>query len=111
MPFVKADALQMLEDEYGWKPYPQKHFESRFTKFYEGYWLYERFGYDTRRVQLSSLILTGQMNRDEAMEILKKPPYNPQTIHPHLSINCAQKKLMFLYDRFPTVCFGLLLAV
>lgn len=80
MPYVKADALKMLEKEYGWKPYPQKHFESRFTKFYEGYWLPERFGFDTRRVQYSSLILTGQMTREEAVERLKKPAYNPETI-------------------------------
>jgi N-acetyl sugar amidotransferase len=80
MPYVKADALIMLEKEYGWKPYPQKHFESRFTKFYEGYWLPERFGFDTRRVQYSSLILTGQMTREEAIERLKKPAYNPETI-------------------------------
>jgi N-acetyl sugar amidotransferase len=80
MPYVKADALKMLEKEYDWKPYPQKHFESRFTKFYEGYWLPERFGFDTRRVQYSSLILTGQMNREEAVERLKNPAYNPETI-------------------------------
>lgn len=80
IPYVKEDALKLLEKEYGWKPYPQKHFESRFTKFYEGYWLPERFGYDTRRVQYSSLILTGQMTRDEALEKLSKPAYNPETI-------------------------------
>ena len=80
MPFVKEDALSLLEKEYGWKPYPQKHFESRFTKFYEGYWLPERFGYDTRKVQYSSLILTGQMKREDALEKLKKPAYNPASI-------------------------------
>jgi N-acetyl sugar amidotransferase len=80
MPFVKANALSLLEKEYGWKPYPQKHFESRFTKFYEGYWLPERFGYDTRKVQLSSLILTGQMTREEALEQMKKPAYDPSKI-------------------------------
>jgi len=80
MPFVKADALAMLEREYGWKPYPQKHFESRFTKFYEGYWLPERFGFDPRRVQYSSLILTRQMTRDAAIEKLEKPAYDPATI-------------------------------
>jgi N-acetyl sugar amidotransferase len=79
-PYIKADALKMLEKEYGWKPYPQKHFESRFTKFYEGYWLPERFGFDTRRVQYSSLILTGQMTREVALEKLSKPAYNPETI-------------------------------
>lgn len=80
MPYIKSEALKLLEIDYGWKPYPQKHFESRFTKFYEGYWLPERFGFDTRRVQFSSLILTGQMQREEAIEILKKPAYNSETI-------------------------------
>ncbi len=80
MPYIKENALQVLADEYGWKPYPQKHFESRFTKFYEGYWMPERFGFDTRRVQYSSLILTGQMTREDALEKLKKPAYNPETI-------------------------------
>jgi N-acetyl sugar amidotransferase len=80
MPYIKADALGILEKEYGWRPYPQKHFESRFTKFYEGYWLPERFGFDTRRVQFSSLILTGQMKREEAIDLLKKPAYNSDTI-------------------------------
>ena len=80
MPYIKSEALKLLENEYGWKPYPQKHFESRFTKFYEGYWLPERFGFDTRRVQFSSLILTGQMQREEAIELLKKPAYNSETI-------------------------------
>jgi len=80
MPFIKEDALLLLEKEYDWKPYPQKHFESRFTKFYEGYWLPERFGYDTRKVQYSSLILTGQMTREEAVDKLMKPAYDPSTI-------------------------------
>jgi N-acetyl sugar amidotransferase len=78
-PYVKADAIQLLQREYGWKPYPQKHFESRFTKFYESYWLPERFGFDPRRVQFSSLILTGQMTRDEALKRLEKPAYDPAT--------------------------------
>lgn len=80
MPYVKEGALKLLADEYGWTPYPQKHFESRFTKFYEAYWLPERFGFDTRRVQFSSLILTEQMDRQTAVEKLKVPAYNPETI-------------------------------
>ena len=79
-PYIKADAVRILEKEYGWKPYVQKHFESIFTKFYESYWLPERFGFDTRRVQLSSLILTGQMTRNEALDELKKTPYDISTI-------------------------------
>ena len=68
IPYVKAEAMALLEKEYDWKAYPQKHFESRFTKFYEGYWLPERFGFDTRRVQYSSLILTGQMTRKKQLK-------------------------------------------
>ena len=80
LPYIKEDAFRELETEYGWKPYPQKHFESRFTKFFEGYWLPERFGYDMRRNQFSSLILTEQMTREHALELLKSPSYNQDTI-------------------------------
>lgn len=81
LPYIKTEAFKLLENKYGWKSYPQKHFESRFTKFYEGYWLPERFGFDTRRVQFSSLILTGQMTREQALEKLKVPAYDPETIN------------------------------
>lgn len=80
IPYVKAEAKQLLMDRFGWQPYPQKHFESRFTRFYEGFWLYERFGYDVRKVQFSSLILTGQMTREDALVELQKLPYDPETI-------------------------------
>ncbi|PWG02097.1 N-acetyl sugar amidotransferase [Sphingosinicella humi] len=80
LPYTKQHAIDTLSSLYGWKPYPQKHFESRFTKFFEGYWLPTRFGYDTRRVQFSSLILTKQMTRDEALGELKKPAYDPESI-------------------------------
>lgn len=80
IPYIKSDVEKILSETYGWRPYGQKHFESRFTKFYEGYWLPTRFGFDTRKVQYSSLILTGQMTRSEALEKLKQPAYNPDTI-------------------------------
>jgi N-acetyl sugar amidotransferase len=76
MPYSKQIAIDLLQQEYGWKPYPQKHFESRFTRFYEGYWLPTRFDFDVRRCQLSSLILTGQISRDEALRELESPPYD-----------------------------------
>jgi N-acetyl sugar amidotransferase len=78
MPYIKSEAMGFLESEYGWTPYPQKHFESRFTRFYEGYWLPEKFGYDARKVQYSSLILTGQMTRQDAVEKLKEPALLPE---------------------------------
>ena len=77
---IKEDAKKLLIDRFGWQPYPQKHFESRFTKFYESYWLPERFGYDVRKVQYSSLIVTEQMTREDALSLLKQPTYDHVTI-------------------------------
>ena len=79
MPYIKEAAMNFLKEEYGWQPYPQKHFESRFTRFYEGYWLPKKFGYDTRKVQYASLILTGQMTRDEAIQKLQQPAIDEET--------------------------------
>jgi N-acetyl sugar amidotransferase len=80
LPYIKKDAMELLSDKFGWQIYARKHFESRFTKFYEGYWLPVKFGFDTRRVQYSSLILTGQMTREEALADLAQPPYDEATI-------------------------------
>lgn len=80
VPYHKEEAMQLLVDKFGWQKYPQKHFESRFTKFYESYWLPKKFGFDTRKVQYSSLILTGQMTREEALEKLNTPAYDEETI-------------------------------
>ena len=78
--YNKKNAIELLSKNFDWQPYPQKHFESRFTKFYESYWLFERFGYDVRRVQFSSLILTNQMTRSDAIKILKDKPYDVENI-------------------------------
>lgn len=78
IPYDKEKEVEMLQQEYGWTPYPQKHFESIFTRFAEGYWLPERFGFDTRRVQFSSLIVTDQMKREDAIEQLKSPALSPE---------------------------------
>jgi len=80
LPYVKEDAVKLLSERFGWQPYPQKHFESRFTRFYEGFWLPKKFGFDTRKVQFSSLIVTGQMTREEALEKLKLPPFDEATV-------------------------------
>jgi N-acetyl sugar amidotransferase len=80
VPFVKQDAKKLLMERFGWQPYPQKHFESRFTRFIEGYWLPTRFGYDVRKVQFSSLIVTGQMTRQEAMDRLTETAYDPENV-------------------------------
>jgi N-acetyl sugar amidotransferase len=80
VPYNKEEAIALLTERFGWQRYPQKHFESRFTRFYEGYWLPKKFGFDTRKVQFSSLILTGQMTREQALEALTRPAYDESTI-------------------------------
>jgi len=76
--FEKEAALIILENEYGYKRYPYKHYESIFTRFYQGYLLPKKFNIDKRKLHLSSLIVTNQINRDNAIEILKNSPYPSQ---------------------------------
>ncbi len=78
--YIKDDAVKLLKTKFGWQEYAHKHYESRFTRFYEGYWLPKKFGFDKRRNQYSSLILTEQMKRDDALKKLSQPAYNPETI-------------------------------
>ena len=73
VPYIKKDAEQLLMDKFGWEPFQHKHHESRFTRFYEDYWLPRKFGYQKRKAHFSSLILTGQMTREEALERVSKP--------------------------------------
>lgn len=74
MRFKKSDAETELTNAYGFMVYNQKHFESYFTKFFEGYWLVNRFGYDTRKPQFSSLIWSGDLSRKNALNKLSTPP-------------------------------------
>lgn len=74
--YNKEAEILKLEESYGYKRYPYKHYESIFTRFYQGYLLPEKFNVDKRKLHLSTLIMTGQITRDEVVDILKKPPYN-----------------------------------
>lgn len=73
IPYVKRDAEDVLARRFGWEKFQHKHHESRFTRFFEDYWLPRKFGFDRRRAHFSSLIMTGQMTRAEALERIKKP--------------------------------------
>ena len=73
VPFVKKDAEDELGRHYGWQRFQHKHHESRFTRFYEDYWLPRRFGFEKRRAHFSSLIMTGQMTRAEALDRISRP--------------------------------------
>jgi N-acetyl sugar amidotransferase len=80
VPYIKQDAIRTLSEKFGWQPYPQKHYESRFTRFYESYWTPKKFGYDKRRAYLSSEILTGQLTRDGALARLARPELDEETM-------------------------------
>ena len=76
--FTKQEMIDTLVNEYGYEPYGQKHFEDLLTKFLEAWWMPTRFGHDIRRAQLSSLVVTGQMTRDDALKILEQPPVSEE---------------------------------
>jgi N-acetyl sugar amidotransferase len=80
VPYIKETAINELSERFGWQRYAQKHHESRFTRFVECYWLPRKFGYERRKAHLSSLILTNQMTRKEALERIKTPELDEQTM-------------------------------
>lgn len=73
--YNKFEAMSELTQKYRYKPYPYKHYESIFTRFYQGYILPKKFGVDKRRLHFSTLIITGQFSRVKAVENLKTIPY------------------------------------
>lgn len=75
MNYNREEAKQILKEKFGWKDYGAKHYESVLTRFFQGYYLPVKFGIDKRKAHFSSLILAGQMTREQALEELKKPPY------------------------------------
>lgn len=75
--YNKQEAMQLLENELGWKYYGGKHHESIYTRFYQGYILPQKFGYDKRRSHLSSQICSGEITRELALAELQEPAYSP----------------------------------
>lgn len=75
VPYTKKGAIELLSREFGWEYYGGKHFESRFTKYFQSVYLPRKFGYDKRRSHLSCLVMNGELSRDEALAELVQPPY------------------------------------
>ncbi|MDC0236209.1 N-acetyl sugar amidotransferase [Candidatus Pelagibacter sp.] len=71
--YIKKDAEEELYKKFGWQSFKHKHHESRFTRFYEDFWLPKRFGFDKRKAHFSSLIMTQQMSREEALKRISSP--------------------------------------
>jgi N-acetyl sugar amidotransferase len=104
IPFEKEKAMQFLENEFGWQRYAQKHYESRFTRFYEGYWMPKKFGFDIRLAHYSSLILTNQMNREEALKKISVLPYDDEAIKEDFEY--VATKLGFTVNEFKEIMNG-----
>ncbi len=76
--YSKKAALRVLEEELGWRNYGGKHYESIYTRFVQGYILPVKFGIDKRRAHLSSLIVSGELTREEALRELAASDYPPE---------------------------------
>lgn len=73
--YSKTEAMRVLQEDLGWKYYGGKHYESIYTRFYQGYILPRKFGYDKRRGHLSSLICSGEITREQALTELQSEAY------------------------------------
>lgn len=74
-PYIYSDAKRVIAEELGWRDYGGKHYESVFTRYFQGYYLPHKFGFDKRLAHFSSLILSNQMTRDEALMQLDETNY------------------------------------
>lgn len=81
MEYNMVEVKRAITEELGWRDYGGKHFESVFTRFYQGYILPEKFAIDKRKAHLSTLICSGQMNKEQALAILEKPVYTDEQLH------------------------------
>ena len=99
--YDKQAALQFLEKELGWRPYGGKHYESIYTRFFQGYILPRKFNIDKRKAHLSALILSGQMNRQDAIQEIQKPPYSGYMLEDDMEY--ILKKFEFTEDEFDRI--------
>lgn len=74
--YNKKEVMDILQNELGWVYYGGKHYESVYTRFFQGYILPQKFGIDKRRAHLSNLILSGQLLRDEALKEMETSGYD-----------------------------------
>ena len=88
--FDRAAVAKHLLEQFDWKFYSAKHYESLFTKFDQGYILVKKFGFDKRRAHLSSLISSGNSTREQALEELEKPPYPLDTMEEDIEYFCMK---------------------
>ncbi len=99
--YRKEDAIDVMSRELGWQYYGGKHHESRFTKFFQEYYLPHKFGFSKKRAHLSSLVISGQMTREEALRIMNEKEYTESAINEDLEY--VAKKLDWTPEEFCAV--------
>ena len=99
--YDKQAAKRVLMDNYGWQDYGGKHYESVYTKFYQGWILPHKFGYDKRRMHLSTLVCSGQMTREQALGEISTPAYPPEWVEPDKTF--VAKKLGISREEFDAI--------
>lgn len=75
LPYFYNEAKREIAEELGWRDYGGKHYESVFTRYFQGYYLPMKFGYDKRLAHYSSLIVSDQLTRDEALRLMETTNY------------------------------------
>lgn len=91
--YNKQKAKQELMKKYGWRDYGGKHYESFYTRFYQTYILPEKFGFDKRKMHLSSLIVSGQITREEAICELELPLYDERSVERDIEYFCEKMEI------------------
>ncbi len=100
--YNKPDALELLQKKLDYKPYPGKHYESMITRFYQAYILPEKFNIDKRKAHLSSLIISGQITREKALEELKTPLFESE-LEKENEIEFFCKKMLITREEFDKI--------
>lgn len=101
MDYNKEQAKKFLKEHLDWRDYGGKHYESKFTKFFQAYYLPEKFGYDKRKAHLSSLIVSNQITKEQALQELEKPLYDPKELQ--ADIEYIVKKLGITLEEWNTI--------
>jgi hypothetical protein len=96
--FVKHDVIEALKEKFDWKYYGRKHYESKYTRFVQSYYLHEKFGIDYRRATLAAQVCTGEINREQANQQLKSKPFDSCKIEEEKQY--ISKKLSVSRDEF-----------
>jgi len=98
VPYNKSEVKEIIKKELGWIDYGGKHYESIWTRFYQGYLLPQKFNIDKRKAHLSNLICSGQITKEEALKEMEQPIYDPEQLKTDMQF--VLKKLQMTEEEF-----------